>query len=355
MLPQRWQRYVSPGVPGRQTTQRELRTIYSTWLFALVLKLLGSSWDVAWHFRFLRDDLAPPHNINTAGTIFVVALVLFHTWTGLGVDRRSLRWMQAGIGTFLIAIPLDLINHRLFGLDITAWSPTHMLLYIGTGIMLVGVLMAWYTHLEPSAFRSGWGIVLWTLLLEDIIFPLSQHEYGVLSLLALRNGMPTADSELLAVAAASGGDPTRFVLPVPMWVYPAWLVIVGTLLLLVARLSTGWRWTATAMAVGYVGYRLIVFHVMQAAGFPPSAFPILLIGAGVLVDLAVQWNWRPWIATLAVIGFYYGAAWLTKSVITMPDFALATAPLVGACLWLGWAGVRWAEHSPVIARWRLPA
>ena len=100
-----WLAYVTPGRPGRATTQTELRWIYTAWLGAFLLKLLGSSWDVSWHFRWLRDDLAPPHLLNSAGTAVVVGLVLFHSYTGYGVDRRSLRFMQWGIGLFLIAVP----------------------------------------------------------------------------------------------------------------------------------------------------------------------------------------------------------------------------------------------------------
>ncbi|MFC7481333.1 hypothetical protein ACFQX7_16650 [Luedemannella flava] len=35
-----------------------LRQIYGIWLVALLCKALGSSWDVSWHFKWLRDDLA---------------------------------------------------------------------------------------------------------------------------------------------------------------------------------------------------------------------------------------------------------------------------------------------------------
>ena len=82
------------GRPGRPTTQTELRWIYTAWLGAFLLKLLGSSWDVSWHFMWLRDDLAPPHLLNSAGTAVVVALVIFHSYSGYGVDllERS-RWL----------------------------------------------------------------------------------------------------------------------------------------------------------------------------------------------------------------------------------------------------------------------
>ena len=42
-----WAAYMTPGRPGRPTTQNELRWIYTAWLGAFLLKLLGSSWDVS--------------------------------------------------------------------------------------------------------------------------------------------------------------------------------------------------------------------------------------------------------------------------------------------------------------------
>src|SRR3978361_2160509 len=106
-----WQACLTPGQPGRATSQQELRWIYTAWLVAFALKMFGSTWDVSWHFRWLRDNLAPPHLLNSAGTALVVALVVFSSYTGFGVDRRALRLMQGGTATFLIAIPIDILNH----------------------------------------------------------------------------------------------------------------------------------------------------------------------------------------------------------------------------------------------------
>src|SRR3954452_467384 len=126
------------GAPGQPTPEWVLHFCYGMWLAAFGFKLLGSSWDMSWHFMWLRDDLAPPHLINTVGTVIIVVLVAIHSYTGLGCDKTSLRLMQAGLVIFLVAAPLDVINHRVNGLDLTAWSPSHMMLYLGTGIMQAG-------------------------------------------------------------------------------------------------------------------------------------------------------------------------------------------------------------------------
>src|SRR5947208_11499139 len=51
----------SRGEPGRETPQWIVLLAYRMWLIALLFKLLGSSWDESWHFKWQRDDLAPPH------------------------------------------------------------------------------------------------------------------------------------------------------------------------------------------------------------------------------------------------------------------------------------------------------
>ena len=197
--------------------------------------MLGSSWDVSWHFRWLRDDLAPPHLLNSAGTAVVIGLVVFHSYSGYGVDRRALRLMQWGIGMFLIAVPIDIINHRINGLDITSWSPSHGLLYLGTAIMLAGAIRGWWLYAAPGRVRNLVSLGLWLFFVENVLFPNQHQEYGVLSLRDYLDGHTTAEPQLLDFAAAQGQTPTMFMLPVPSWVHPAWLICAGLLALVVAR------------------------------------------------------------------------------------------------------------------------
>ena len=149
--------YWSRGEPGRETPRSLAVFMQRMWLAALAFKLLGSSWDVSWHFKWLRDDLAPPHIVNTIGTGIAIGLVLSHTFTGYGVEKRSLRLMQWGTGIFVVAGPIDVINHRINGLDLTSWSPSHLLLYFGTFIMIMGVIRNWYrTYPSDGTFRWQW-------------------------------------------------------------------------------------------------------------------------------------------------------------------------------------------------------
>src|SRR3712207_6946581 len=75
--------------------------------------------------------------------------------------------MQWGIGMFLIAVPIDILNHRINGLDITSWSPSHALLYLGTAIMLAGALRGWWLYAEAGRVRTAVSLGLWLFFVEN--------------------------------------------------------------------------------------------------------------------------------------------------------------------------------------------
>jgi hypothetical protein len=248
-----WARIAISG-PTEEQRPATVLLVYRLWLVAFILKMLGSTWDMSWHFKWLRDDLAPPHLLNTVGTVLAVALVVFQVRTGVGVDKRARNLMAVGMGTFLIAIPIDVLNHRINGLDITAWSASHALLYTGTALMILGVAHGFGISTPAGRVRTiGLGLA-WFFFLENVLFPSQHQEYGVLSLKAYLAGKPYAEPILLQFAADQIGRPVdavaiaNFSLPVGSWVYPAWLLGAAMLTLVAARVFVGGRWTATAIA-----------------------------------------------------------------------------------------------------------
>ncbi|MGY2081676.1 hypothetical protein [Modestobacter sp. SYSU DS0657] len=347
-----WAAYMTHGRPGRPTSQLELRWIYTAWLAAFTLKMLGSSWDVSWHFKWLRDDLAPPHLLNTLGTVVVVALVVFHSYSGHGVDQRALRLMQAGTATFLVAVPVDLVNHRINGLDITSWSPSHALLYLGTAIMLTGAIRGWWLYAAPGRLRDLVSLGLWLFFVENVLFPNQHQEYGVLSLADYRAGRTTAEPQLLDFAASQGQDAAQFMLPVPAWVHPAWLVCAGLLALVVARKSVGLRWTATTIAGGYLAYRAVTWLLLGATGFPPSVVPVMLLAGAFLVDLAVLARIPGWLAAFPVTAGVALAAFAQSVVAEIPPWNWAALPLVALAFAVLWGTVDGVARTSAFLRWR---
>ncbi|MEV0676784.1 hypothetical protein AB0I60_09690 [Actinosynnema sp. NPDC050436] len=359
---QYWER----GEPGRATPPALVAGLYELWLLGLLLKLIGSSWDVAWHFKWLRDELAPPHMINTVGTVIVVALTLFHTYTGYGADRPALRLMQWGTGIFLVALPIDLINHRVNGLDITSWSGSHALLYLGTAIMLAGALRGWLRLFPESRWRTPGLAALWFFFLENAWFPNQHQEYGVLEIASWDRGDPYAEPILLQFAADQIGRPVdresivAFSLPIPDWVYPVWGLVAAALVLVVARRTTGRRWAATAVAAGYVAYRCLIWPLLAGADFPLSAVPVFLVLIGLAVDAAHLGRVPAPVAAVlgaaAVTGLGYGGIWVQQSLDAGPPVDHASAAITFVVLAALWTAVdvvarRWAPdaHRPAPA------
>jgi hypothetical protein len=292
----------SRGEAGRPAEEWVVLLAYRAWIVAFAFKLVGSSWDISWHFKWLRDDLAPPHLVNTVGTVMVVVLVMIHSYTGFGVHKRALRLMQAGTITFLVAAPLDVINHRVNGLDLTAWSPSHALLYFGTALMLVGAIDGWCFVAPPGCTRTLLLGGLFFFLIEDVWFSAGQQEYGALELDSWLRGSPYAEPELLRFAAEQIGRPVdlqavlHFALPIQGWVYPVWGIVAVGLVLAAARKALARQWTATVIVGLYLAYRAIIWPLLVGTGFPPSAIPFWLLFIGLAVDLVFRFNTLPWVA-----------------------------------------------------------
>ncbi|MEV6606872.1 hypothetical protein [Kutzneria sp. NPDC051319] len=346
------------GEPGRATPPAVTVALYTSWLVALAFKTLGASWDVAWHFKWIRDTTAPPHMVNFLGTGIAVALVLIHTYTGYGVDRRSLRFLQVGMGSFLVTIPMDIVNHTVNGLDLTAWSVTHMLLYTGTTVTLAGLIMAWHKQFPRSHrfYRIGFA-ALWLSMMENLWFPNEQQEYGVLSLAAWDRGQTYAEPELLQFAAAQIHHPVdraaveHFSLGLPEWLYPVWCVLSATITLMLAKRFLRGRFTATLIAAAYVGYRTLALGFIAGLGFPPYAVPVWALAIGVAVDLAYLLR-APLTAVVLAPGLAYLALWGQSVLLVAPPSDLRSGPVVVAALLLALAGI--GGLTPVGIGWTPP-
>jgi hypothetical protein len=303
-----------------------MKKVYGLWLLAFGLKLFGSSWDTSWHFKYFFDTFSPPHNINTVGFLLAWLLVAYHwggtdwaqrqvarlpaglqTWARKWVlverlgserhmDRGSLIVTTTGLFIFLVAAPLDQIWHRVFGLDLTTWSPTHLALFSGTEIAVLGVLMGVYRAgriNQRGSFESITLLLLGGFLLEAFLFSCGQQEYGYIALYAINHqdyalvqhhtSLPTR--EVLAAAASQGGAQTLATGQVPTWLYPLYQLLFVTAILQFLRLLHRRVWTATAVAALYLAYRLLARFLLHSFDFPVSFVPYYLIGIALSLDL----------------------------------------------------------------------
>ena len=349
-------RYWERGTPGRGTPAVLTKQLYQLWLLGLLLKLIGSSWDVSWHFKWLRDDLAPPHLINTVGTVIVVGLTLFHTFTGYGADKPTLRLMQVGCGIFLVALPIDVINHRVNGLDITSWSGSHALLYLGTAVMLAGAIRGWMKFFPEGRARTFGLVALWFFFLENVWFPNQHQEYGVRALQAYDSGRPEAEPILLQFAADQLGVPVgreavvNFALPIADWVYPVWGLVAAAIVLVVARRTIDRPWAATAVVGGYVAYRCLIWPLLAGIDFPKSAVPLFLVLVGLAIDAvhAVEMPTpaRAVLGSAAVTTVGYAGIWFQQEHLWGPPISFSSAAVTAVLLAVLWTAGDLAVRRP---------
>jgi hypothetical protein len=116
-----------------------------TAVYGLLVAGQGFYSDVWWHIALGRDkDLfTAPHAsiVIGLGMIFVAAALGVTAATVTRVDTRlrigALRvpWSMVPLaalgGSALVGFPLDELWHEQYGIDVTMWSPTHMLMILG--------------------------------------------------------------------------------------------------------------------------------------------------------------------------------------------------------------------------------
>jgi hypothetical protein len=144
-------------------------------------KLLGAwglTWDIQWHLLIGRDTFwIAPHLMMyggvTAGLLVAFAVLALDTAaahregpppgaiTVAGfTSTRGLHLAAWGVGLVILAAPIDDLWHRLFGLDVTLWSPPHLLGLLGSAVNTLGTLV-----IATEVYPAGRWPRLVTLLL----------------------------------------------------------------------------------------------------------------------------------------------------------------------------------------------
>jgi hypothetical protein len=129
-----------------------------TLLIAKAIAGIGVGWDIRWHITIGRDTFWIAPHIMTYSGVAIVAMVSFgvlayETWAARGgrlsadsfrtaglVGTRGFHLAWWGIAITILAAPIDDLWHRLFGIDVTLWSPPHLLGLAGAQINSIGCL-----------------------------------------------------------------------------------------------------------------------------------------------------------------------------------------------------------------------
>lgn len=290
------------------------RRYYVLWLLAMALTEVGSTLDVSWHFGHIFDEISPSHLTSFAGVCLMVALLYWalvrERARVVGLERTALRVGAVALAIGILDMPFDLLWHITFGVDITTWSPTHLMLNFPSDVYNVCVIVALLA--SPAARSLGAWAIVFAISYRNILtthFALNQQEYGAVALASIqRTGRPPwyVDPALWALAGprasqlVTGG--------IPEWLYLVYFALaLGYALTFGATVLRGdhtrgisprtdvWPLpfgAGTALALTFViwrfGFHTLFVYVHQA--YPVVAWYVLPMG--IVVDLSLAFGPR---------------------------------------------------------------
>ncbi|MXY92179.1 MAG: hypothetical protein F4Y42_01890 [Caldilineaceae bacterium SB0664_bin_27] len=305
-----------------------------------LLICVGGYWDLSEHVVTGivpggEDFLWPPHLMIYAGFLFAFlvavgglsALAIPNLRAGV-IDPR--RWVRsnpyvgatvlvAGYGIF--SIPGDAIWHELYGIDLTAWSPPHILIAISSATLPVfaaGLLIGGRNRGVPSRSKTETRGRRRLLLISGIAEKPARHPLGerlsrpdwrsFVNLLYLAMALCVF---LIIGASEWEMDEVRgYVAQRPVWLYPTIIGVSAFFLSVLARRIAPGPWTATAFALFYFGLRIAATSFADVvSGTMPRLTLVFILGA-VLLDLTCQWmdrfGFKPgdWQVRLAASGAF---------------------------------------------------
>lgn len=244
--------------------------------WSLLVAVVGFLWDVAWHIDFGRDEFlfTPSHmmilvglmGITGAGLVSTIMATLkradtgFH-WGRVIVPFGALPLLALGMGA-VMGFPLDELWHKNYGIDVTMWGPTHLLMIAGASF-------------APLA--------MWLLLSE------TRNEVET-TFVKIRK-LTLAAAVLIGFSTFQG----EFDFGVPQFqhlYHPVLIAVAAGFSLTLARTALG-KWGAIKAALGFIVLRgLLALLIGPVLDHTIPHFP-LYVGAAIAVEIAfvLAKNW----------------------------------------------------------------
>jgi hypothetical protein len=331
-------------------------------LVTLLPTLFGLQWDEALHITQGRDEgpLANPSHYLLLQGIFggfsagVIAMAMADprvprsglTLPGLWRVPIGGAITALGGGVALLGFPLDDVWHRLYGQDVTLWSPTHVTMIAGMSISVIGIVILIVEGLRASGGHTrpdGRGM--------PIPRPEARGFAGLLqSGSRLLLGVMAPASLLLVVSLLQG----EFDYGVPQYrllLHPMILLGGASVALVAARIFFG-RGAALAAVFGFLVIRsVIALLVGPVLGVADHVFPLYVAEALIVEVVALRVGERRPLALGLWAGGLIGtvgltAEWAASGLFPYPwtsdllpeaiPFSLAMALAGGAIgAWLG--------------------
>jgi hypothetical protein len=226
-----------------------------------------------------EDFLWPPH-ILIYVSFLLSLLVAFAGTLFIARPYRRLKiydprvWVrnQPYIGAIAIAafygigsIPGDAIWHELYGIDLTAWSPPHILIATASiveGFCAAGLLI----QSRPVHNRFDW---------RDLAIPLI---IGFSLNMALLTGVTEWEA-----ARPFRSDTTAGFRPI--WYYPVTSAFIMFTGMLIARKIGSTRWGATFTALATLAIRGLISGFLSSVGGESPEFPLNFLLGALVIDL----------------------------------------------------------------------
>ncbi|MBI2708904.1 MAG: hypothetical protein HYX34_04330 [Actinobacteria bacterium] len=290
---------------------------------SLAVAVFGYYWDVSWHIDRGRDPGAfanPAHwfiivGLDGIALAGVLALILGDRQTRTSVRLRG-GWHVPVAGLMLTlcgvvalaGFPLDDIWHRLFGQDVTAWGPTHIMMIGGASLSTLAV---WALQIEGARAVGG-----------DAAYADAVGGDAVRREAARREAMPRGAVtgagllDRLRDAGAAGGFllglstlQVEFDFGVPQFralFHPVLIALAAGIGLVAARVRCG-RGGAIAAAAFFVAVRGgLSLAIAGAFGRSVLHFPLYLVEAAVVEVVALAVPRGRQLTLGAVAGFGIG-------------------------------------------------
>ena len=306
-----------PAVPAESARTESAGIPWHVWSYvaAATSAVIGGVWDISWHKSIGRDTFWTPAHM----AIYLCGVMagLTSAWLILGATFGkidSLRgasvsmWGFRGpLGAFLcawgglamiVSAPFDDWWHQAYGLDVKILSPPHVVLILGILTIRFGALIQILGVMNRS---SG---VLRKKLMRMFLYVSAIMLGGLLGAFQEFTSHNYMHSALFYLLVA----------------------IVAPLCLIAPAATSGHRWAATTVAAIYSALMIAgvwIFPLFpaepklgpvyfQVTHFIPNPFPLLLLPAGVAIDLIRRRieGWGPWRQAVAV-GPVFLAAFVT--------------------------------------------
>ncbi len=233
----------------------------------VLLFLVGGTWDVSWHIVAGRETFwSPPHLVLYAGIllIFVTALHgVSSAWQSGRLPTASSLIGIAGSAMSLASAPLDDFWHRVYGLDVTIWSPPHLLLIGGVTLAsfssIVGISQ--FVRRAPGgatwhALSTGWTPANTALFFSGGLF--------------------------IAIGGTSLGEYDFDVARASVSYHPPLLVALTAFGLVLTARAARRVGGATLTAATFTILRVLIDWVQQGLSMPRPEVPLVLIAAPVI-------------------------------------------------------------------------